>query len=503
MRRNVVLVVLALAALGQSQSLRWAWRHNGRFNRSDIAYSLFENSAGNATLVGSGYDTLTSTMATLLVELSSSGSQTWVGTLESIYYRNAVRASGGRVLVAGVRYGDEADASIICHSVGGSKLWEYDWDAPHLWSQDECRYVCEGPWGNIYGAGRSDRWMELWALSSAGQLIDRIEFWGPESAGVSPAAICAGPDGGVYIAGSTIYQGKTWIYVYKYGSWVRMINLHGYVDAVYKMTVGPAGGLYLAGITGTGPYTGNLLVTKLSEATGDPQWTYEYSRMGRTDIAQDICFDDQGNAYVCGFTSDPTTAADIIVVSITGAGTERWVYRYAGPVASDDKGMAVDIGTDGNLYVFGPSTGPAWDMDMVALSLTPSGSERWVYRYDAGSNEFVQPFCGYAGADGNLVMAGSGTSSSGDRDMVAVSVNPAGAVTEAPALPSGRSLTAPTVVRGRLELACAGTLFDIAGRPVGRLRAGCNDISRLAAGAYVLCSDDKRPAATSRLLLVP
>ena len=60
----------------------------------------------------------------------------------------------------------------------------------------------------------------------------------------------------------------------------------------------------------------------------------------------------------------------------------QWVYRYDGPGENTDDARRVELGADGNLYVAGWHTDSSPSGDLVVISLTPEGDERWVYRYD-------------------------------------------------------------------------------------------------------------------------
>jgi hypothetical protein len=70
----------------------------------------------------------------------------------------------------------------------------------------------------------------------------------------------------------------------------------------------------------------------------------------------------------------------LVLFSSAASAQERWVYRYDGPGNRDDGASSIVMGSDGNLYSAGSSMGVGTNDDFTVISLTASGSERWVYR---------------------------------------------------------------------------------------------------------------------------
>ena len=105
------------------------------------------------------------------------------------------------------------------------------------------------------------------------------------------------------------------------------------------------------------------------------RWLYTYNR-SQADSAKAIVQDINGNLYVAG--SD----GDFLVISLTPEGEERWVYRYNGSANGYDCAHSIIYGLDGNLYVAGYVTNINRGKDMLVVSLTPEGEERWVFVYE-------------------------------------------------------------------------------------------------------------------------
>jgi hypothetical protein len=116
-------------------------------------------------------------------------------------------------------------------------------------------------------------------------------------------------------------------------------------------------------------------------------WVYRYHYYS-LDEAKDMVYGPDGNIYVCGMSDNTNGYRDIIVVSLTQTGAERWVYRYNGPANDHDVAWALVYGDDGNIYVAGHSCQNGSTPDFTIISLTPTGSQRWVYTYNGAGNSY-------------------------------------------------------------------------------------------------------------------
>jgi len=91
-----------------------------------------------------------------------------------------------------------------------------------------------------------------------------------------------------------------------------------------------------------------------------------------------------------------------ILSSLSLTGSERWVYRYNGTLDSVDAAEAIVYGVDNNLYIAGYSNSGFEMGNFAVISLDTTGAERWVY---ADSIDGVAN-CLVYGADGNIYVAG-------------------------------------------------------------------------------------------------
>jgi uncharacterized delta-60 repeat protein len=246
-------------------------------------------------------------------------------------------------------------------------------------------------------------------------------------------SVTTGPDDNLYIAGHSIGSGTscdfTVVSLKPSGEerWLYTYNGSGNGDDwAWSITAGPDGNLYAAGYTEGEGTCEDFLVVSLSPS-GTERWVYRYNGPGNDwDIACSIAAGPDGNVYAAGYSEGSETCEDLLVVSLSPSGEERWVYRYDGPGSGDDWAYSITAGPDSNLYAAGYSEGSGTYEDFFIVSLKPSGTERWIYRHNGPGNWSDRACSITAGPDGNLYAAGeiygSGTSS----DFAVVSLEPSG-----------------------------------------------------------------------------
>uniref|UniRef100_A0A7C4TDI3 T9SS type A sorting domain-containing protein n=1 Tax=candidate division WOR-3 bacterium TaxID=2052148 RepID=A0A7C4TDI3_UNCW3 len=167
-----------------------------------------------------------------------------------------------------------------------------------------------------------------------------------------------------------------------------------------------------------------LFVLTLGLFTQVRAWVYRYHYYS-LDEAKDMVYGPDGNIYVCGMSDNTNGYRDIIVVSLTQAGAERWVYRYNGPANNHDVAWALVYGDDGNIYVAGHSFQSGSTPDFTIISLTLTGSERWVYTYNGAGNSYDFAF-DIAYGNNQIYAVGRETDASGSAKGVIICLNTSG-----------------------------------------------------------------------------
>jgi hypothetical protein len=193
-------------------------------------------------------------------------------------------------------------------------------------------------------------------------------------------------------------------------------------DFALSIAAGPDGDLYVAGgIEDTMPGS-DFAVVSLSDS-GVENWIYKYNGPGNSsDEAHSIIVGSDGNIYAAGLSEGIGTNYDFTVVSLSDLGVERWVYRYNGPGNNWDWAQSITMGLDGNVYAAGFSEGSGTSRDFIVVSLTESGAERWVYRYDGPASSSDEATSIAAGLDGNIYAAGSSIGNGTSDDFTVLSL---------------------------------------------------------------------------------
>lgn len=168
------------------------------------------------------------------------------------------------------------------------------------------------------------------------------------------------------------------------------------------------GTIYATGqASGYGPGYSDLVITCL-DPDGTEKWVHLYDGgINEFDIGYSIAADAAGNVYAAGDTKTPGTGADFLIVSVDPSGSERWAYRYDGGARESDSAFTVTVGADGNIYAGGICTvNASQGADMIVVSLAPDGTERWVHHFNGGSDASDAVWDITFGQDGNVYAAG-------------------------------------------------------------------------------------------------
>ena len=131
------------------------------------------------------------------------------------------------------------------------------------------------------------------------------------------------------------------------------------------------------------------------------RWVYKYNSNGG-DVAYCLVYGADGNLYAGGYTWNDTTGQDFTVISLTNSGAERWVYKYQTPGNNWDECNSICYGNDGNIYAAGNCTRGDSALHFTVISLTNGGTGRWVYQYPEVSS--ANAIC--YGNDGNIYAVG-------------------------------------------------------------------------------------------------
>jgi uncharacterized delta-60 repeat protein len=419
--------------------------------------------------------------------------------------------------------------TLVFFSIGTSQTqrWVYRYNAPGN-STDQASSLVYGGDGNIYIAGLSygsgtSRDFTVISLTSTGTQRWVYRYNGPgDSTDVANSLVCSA-DGNIYVAGMSTGSGTgsdfTVISLDSTGTerWVYRYNGPGNgSDLASSLVYDADGNVYIAGYsTGSGTYY-DFTVISLS-SFGTQRWVYRYNGPANSwDLANSLVYGADGNIYIAGYSTGSGTSYDFTVISLSSTGTQLWVYRYNGPGSGHNYAYSLAYGADGNIYVAGESWGIGTYEDFTVISLSSTGTQRWVYRYNGPGNYMDYAYSLVCGADGNIYVAGRSDGSGTDDDFTVISLNPAIGIEEETAVRF--SQTAIRCFGNKIELSLSLSqpanipisVYNITGEKVLAFDFSASvgtshhekDLSFLPTGVYIVKADIENRSLSKKFVVV-
>jgi len=295
----------------------------------------------------------------------------------------------------------------ILHSLKAQNLrWTYIYPFGQSELASICNDVCVGNDGNIYGVGRAaSGFGVIVSLTSDG--IERWRFNGFDTISTTWEhlnSVIYATDQNLYAVGAREITATS----YHYPVIISLTN-SGSIRWIITMPQPCSTGIGFTSIVegmygdiyAIGEMNGDFAVVSFSKQ-GQILWTYNYDGgvSNYNEVAYSITQDEFGNLYVCGTSYHTGTGWDFTVISLTPSGQERWIYRYS--TSNGDRANSITYDFNGNIYVCGYSnlTGSGNSSQFIVISLTTEGSERWVRTY--------QGFPGYSADRATSIICDNG-----------------------------------------------------------------------------------------------
>jgi PKD repeat protein len=314
-----------------------------------------------------------------------------------------VVSSSGNVYVTGesIGNGTDMDYATVAYDTFGNERWVARYDGP-VSGTDSATAITMGPEGNIYVTGTSvgngtDRDIATLAYDSSGNELWVARFDSGAGEHESASAIAVDAKGNVYVAGTSragdAYLSLDYVTIAYDSSgkeqWVSYYNNFGQEEA-HDMAVDSKGYVYVTGKSETADRKAVNYATVAYDQFGNQLWVARYlsGRKDHGDNAFAIALDSKGNVYVTGSSwGNEVTRSDYATVAYNQLGSELWVARFNGPGNGYDHARDLALDSDGNVYV----TGDCWhdsSLRETVVAYDSSGKEQWTASFPDGGIDY-------------------------------------------------------------------------------------------------------------------
>jgi len=285
--------------------------------------------------------------------------------------------------------------------------------------------------GGSYGSGTSEDYATI-KYNSSGIQQWSSRYNGPGNDGDGAYAIALDVAGNVYVTGWSSGFGTFLDYAtIKYNStgiqqWVTRYNGPGNsYDGAYAIVVDGSGNIYVTGYS-YGPGTDFDYATIKYNSVGVQQWVSRYNGPGNAqDLAFSIAVDDQGNAYVTGWSHGSDTVYDYATIKYNSAGIQQWVARYDYS-EEEERANSITIDGQGNVYVTGSSYNLNTYFDYATIKYNAVGETLWVRRYNGSGNYWDEASSVAIDGQGNVYVSGYSDGLGTSEDYATIKYNSAG-----------------------------------------------------------------------------
>jgi uncharacterized delta-60 repeat protein len=338
----------------------------------------------------------------------------------------AVDDDGG-VYVAGYSEatGTGNDITLIKYNTNGVRQWEARYDGPDN-ADDRAAALALDQSGNVYITGFSRRSSYDYEFVTIKYNDSGTEQWVALFAGLNwhdgtAAGLDVDGDGNVYITAA--HEGEKYAAI-KYNAmgvqqWA--VFHDGYGDELsYPVAIKAdgVGNVYVTGYILTGGAIFRIETVKY-DASGDELWKDGYQYDGYYwNYPVDLALDDNGNAYVAGYSQNHDSDVRIVTLKYTAEGIREWAAIQETPQVSESRAVGLAIDTDESVVVA--------DTRFRLTRYDAAGEELWSVRYDEPEDAFNFSVAMTRDADGNICIGGYGPNPVNFSDFLAVKYNDAG-----------------------------------------------------------------------------
>jgi exosome complex RNA-binding protein Rrp4 len=307
----------------------------------------------------------------------------------------------------------------------GLPLWTNLYNGPGIDSlhnpgcaNDSAIDLAIGSNGNVYVTGNATGTNGYFDHATIAYMSGGLPLWtniynSPGNMDDQVFCIAVGGNGTVYVTGSSGGTNGSDYATIAYSSegvalWTNFYNGPGNRgDYATSLAVGSNGNVYVTGnTTGTNGYS--YYATIAYSSGGLPLWTNIYNGRGnRDDYATSLAVGSNGNVYVTGNTTGTNGYSDYATIAYSSGGLPLWTNIYNGPGNRGDYAISLAVGSNGVVYVTGNATGTNGSSNYATIAYSSEGLPLWTNFYNGPGNMYDQVFCIAVGGNGNVYVAGN------------------------------------------------------------------------------------------------
>lgn len=400
---KVILAIFGLltvvgGALFASDGPLWARTHDGPGHGDDLVCAVFTDGARNVIVVGtvvgrgSAYDIV-------VLKYSPAGDSIWAhtiagsGTSNEIAVAAAIDATGA-VYLTGTT-GTYPDYNILTVKLNpdSSEAWRALYQGAAGKEDSPTALALDGS-GNVYVTGYEknadnvEDYVTIKYDASGGEVWRRNYDGG--AVDVS-RAIALGPDGAVYVVGSSMQGGDNEnILTVKYAAngtqeWANPYGNDSTPERGLRVTADNSGVYVVAqGATRPLPAPYKMIVLKYAP-NGSQLWTKSYTGANRGVEPVGVVVNSSG-LYVTGTVTQSRNTDIYTVAYNSGTGDTLWLRVFNAPANRDDVGAGLFVDGQGRVHIVGSAQNAAGNSDYCRLRYSPTGALQGAGLYNSPYN---------------------------------------------------------------------------------------------------------------------
>lgn len=350
---------------------------------------------GNTQVAGQGANIL-------LTKYTSTGGIAWsvnynTGGTKNDYGTNLTRDGSGNIYVCGMTDNNgvvNSDIVVLKYNSSGTLLWDTTYDSPYN-KNDIATSILIDNSGNMYIAGSSEgstTQFDFIALSydnsGAYQWVSRYDYANLQDYG--GGMTLSSTSGYLYVTGASASSPNNWDYT------TVQYNLSGTQISVSRNNVAGAG--YDQPYAYAKDLEGNIYITGKGSSDGIDydmktikvkpnntiSWNVTDDSNNKNDQANAIDVNESTNdIIVAGYSTKSNNVKEALIIRYDSSGSKQWEFRRSSDNPNEDaEAKAVDVLSNGSIYVCTQITGANNTKDITLTKISSTGSVVWERRME-------------------------------------------------------------------------------------------------------------------------